>query len=192
MLPELQSPWKEFLADIDSALQQSVSLHCIGGFVASVRYGLPRPTGDIDYISVQPYECDTILSELAGIGTPLSKKHKLYLQRVSVTILPEEYESRLEEIFPGQFKNLRLFVPDPYDLILSKVERNGPKDRHDVEFLAKPFLSIQTSFANAISPSFVPTSSTKSATISPFAYGSKVLSSRRIRLIELQNSTVRR
>jgi hypothetical protein len=137
MLPEPQSPWKEFLFDIDSALQQSASLHCIGGFVASVRYGLPRPTGDIDYITVQPHECDEILNELAGLGSPLSKKHKLYLQRTSVTILPEEYESRLEEIFPGQYKYLRLFVPDPYDLILSKVERNGPKDRYDVEFLAK-------------------------------------------------------
>lgn len=137
MVANLESPWKEFLADIDSALQQSVSLHCIGGFVACVRYGLPRPTGDIDYISVQPYECDSILNEIAGLGTPLCKKHKLYLQRVAVTILPEEYESRLEEIFPGQFMNLRLFVPDPYDLILSKVERNGPKDRYDVEFLVK-------------------------------------------------------
>ena len=137
MQPDLQAPWKGFLADIDSALQESVSLHCIGGFVACVRYGLPRPTGDIDYISVQPNECDALLNEIAGLGSPLSKKHKLYLQRVGATILPEDYESRLEEIFSGQFKNLRLYVPDPYDLILSKVERNGPKDRYDVEFIAK-------------------------------------------------------
>jgi hypothetical protein len=81
MLPELQSPWKEFLFDIDAALQQTVSLHCIGGFVACVRYGLPRPTGDIDYIEAQPQECDEILNELAGLGSPLSKKHKLYLHR---------------------------------------------------------------------------------------------------------------
>jgi hypothetical protein len=137
MALELQSPWKEFLTDIDSALQESVSLHCIGGFVACVRYGLPRPTGDIDYISMQPLDCEAFLSEIAGPGSTLFKKHKLYLQRVGVTILPEEYQLRLEEIFPGQFRNVRLYVPDPYDLILSKVERNGPKDRYDVEFLAK-------------------------------------------------------
>lgn len=137
MLADLQTPWKEFLTEIDEALQEPVALHCIGGFAASVRYGLPRPTGDIDYISVQPYDCNAILRELAGLGSPLCNKHKLYLQYVAVTILPEEYESRLEEVFPGQFKYLHLFVPDPYDLILSKVERNGPKDRYDVEFLAK-------------------------------------------------------
>ena len=114
-----------------------VALHCIGGFVACVRYGLPRPTGDIDYISMQPGDCEASLNKIAGPGGTLSKKHKLYLQRVAVTILPEDYELRLEEIFPGQFANLRLYVPDPYDLILSKVERNGPKDRYDVEFLAK-------------------------------------------------------
>ena len=54
-----------------------------------------------------------------------------------MTNLPENYEERLEEMFPGQFKKLRLFAPDAYDLILSKIERNSSKDREDVEYLAK-------------------------------------------------------
>jgi len=49
--------------------------------------------------------------------------------------MPEDYETRLTELFPGRFKNLRICVPDPYDLILSKLERNSPKDREDVEYL---------------------------------------------------------
>jgi len=45
------------------------------------------------------------------------------------------HETRLTELFPGQFKNLRIYVSDPYDLILSKLERNSPKDREDVGYL---------------------------------------------------------
>jgi hypothetical protein len=137
MPAEPPSPWKEFLTELDALLPESVSLHCIGGFVACVRYGLPRPTGDIDYISVYPRAAGQQLREFAGLTSPLARKHKLYLEHVGVANIPEEYETRLEEMFPGFFKNLHLFVPDPYDLMLSKLERNGPKDRYDVEFLAK-------------------------------------------------------
>ena len=34
------------------------------------------------------------------------------------------------------YENLRLYAPDPYDLILSKLERNSAKDRDDVAYLA--------------------------------------------------------
>jgi hypothetical protein len=36
---------------------------------------------------------------------------------------------------PGRFKHLKLLVPDPYDRILSKLERGGGKDRDDADFL---------------------------------------------------------
>lgn len=68
---------------------------------------------------------------------PLAKKHKVYLQRVAVNNMPEEYETRLTEMFPQQFKKLRLFAPDAYDLILSKIERNSGKDRDDANYLFK-------------------------------------------------------
>jgi DNA-binding NtrC family response regulator len=42
------------------------------------------------------------------------------LQVVTVASVPESYEDRLREIFPGLFQRLRLFVLDPYDLVLSK------------------------------------------------------------------------
>ena len=38
---------------------------------------------------------------------------------------------------PGQFEHLKLLVPDPYDCILSKLERNSSKDRDDVDYLFK-------------------------------------------------------
>jgi len=51
--------------------------------------------------------------------------------------VPEGYESRLTEIFPKTFKHLRLFALDPYDLALSKLERNIQRDRDDVLHLAR-------------------------------------------------------
>ena len=51
--------------------------------------------------------------------------------------MPENYEDRVAEIFRGRIKNLRLYIPDPYDLALSKLSRNIERDREDVAFLAK-------------------------------------------------------
>ena len=51
--------------------------------------------------------------------------------------VPEDYEERLTELFPKVFKHLRLFALDPYDLALSKLERNIQRDRDDVMHLAR-------------------------------------------------------
>ena len=56
---------------------------------------------------------------------------------VGVAPLPQDYESRLTEIFPGAFKNVRLLALDPYEIALSKVERNTQRDRDDVKYLAR-------------------------------------------------------
>jgi hypothetical protein len=142
-MPKLPSPWLEFLTEVDATLSESLLLHCVGGFVVSLFYGLPRPTGDVDYWTAIPANLD--LDGLAGRSSALAKKYGVYLHRVSVNNMPEEYETRLEEMFPGQFKNLRLFAPDPYDLILSKIERNSGKDREDADYLFKKLsLSSET------------------------------------------------
>ena len=131
----LPSPWKEFLSELESMLPEPLDLHCIGGFVICYLYGLPRPTGDIDYYSAVPANLNLI--EMAGEGSALAKKYKIQLHHVAVTNLPEDYATRLTEMFPRMFKNLRLFSPDPYDFILSKLERNSAKDRDDTNYIFK-------------------------------------------------------
>lgn len=135
--PKPPSPWAEFLNELDALLPGKVKVHCIGGFVVSLYYGLPRPTGDIDFFSVIPNYCVNDLQTLAGAGSGLAKKYRANVQYVAVNNLPENYEERLLEIFPGRFKKLQLYAPDPYDLILSKLERNSLKDRDDAEYLAR-------------------------------------------------------
>jgi hypothetical protein len=70
-------------------------------------------------------------------GSPLSRKHHVYLDRVAIAAVPEDYEDRLIEMFLGAYRHLRLMVLDPYDLALSKLERDGRKGRSDVRYLAR-------------------------------------------------------
>ena len=120
-------PWSAFLDELDQAISEPIELHCIGGFVVSLLYGLPRPTGDVDYVAAIPRYRIEELEQLAGRGSKLAAKYEVHLQHVTVATMPEDYESRLKEMFPGRLKKLKIFAPDAYDLVLSKLERNRPK-----------------------------------------------------------------
>jgi hypothetical protein len=53
MPPEqLPDPWKSFFSEIDSALNQEVVFHCLGGFVAKILFDLPRETSDVDVLPI--------------------------------------------------------------------------------------------------------------------------------------------
>ncbi len=133
----IPEPWLSFLRELDSAAEQDVRLDCMGGFVVTMVYGFSRPTGDLDAVEITPKAVGLALLKLGVQGGPLHKKYKIYLDRVGVAKVPEDYESRLTEIFPRTFKHLRLFALDPYDLALSKLERNIQRDRDDVLHLAR-------------------------------------------------------
>lgn len=137
MSPNLPSPWKEFLDELDCLLDEPVELHCIGGFAVVAAYGLPRSTNDLDYFSIVPCNRLPDLERIAGEGSALARKHKVHVHHAAVASIPESYDERMTELFPGRFKNIRLFVLDPYDIVLSKLSRNVERDRQDVEYLAK-------------------------------------------------------
>lgn len=128
-------PWDRFLKEVDEQLPSDVTLHCIGGFVLTALYGVPRTTDDLDHISVFPREAYEAVEAIAGLGSKLAKKHKVYIHSAGVVNLPENYDERLTGV-PFGHEKLHIVVPDPYDLALSKLERNSPKDRFDVRFLA--------------------------------------------------------
>jgi hypothetical protein len=135
--PKLRSPWVEFLSEVDRKLPGPVELHCLGGFVVAMHYGLLRPTADVDYIEIRPPEALKVLEETAGSDSALAKKHGLCFHHVGIVTPPESYADRLLELLPGQFQNLRLFALEAHDLALCKLERNLPVDRDDVAHLAK-------------------------------------------------------
>jgi hypothetical protein len=130
-------PWRSFLEDIDRATNAALALHCIGGFAVSLFYGLSRPTGDIDVVDVTPAEAGPWLAATAGQGSKLHRRHKVYLQIVTVAVLPYHYEERSFEAFEGHFKRIRLRVLDPYDLVLTKLTRDSDVDLEDAKHLAR-------------------------------------------------------
>jgi hypothetical protein len=129
--------WNAFLGEVDAIIDFSVELHCLGGFVLAALYGLPRPTGDVDYIAAIPSDTVSRLEQTAGRDSTLAKKHGLYFQYVTVADVPEDYADRLTELFPLRFSRLRLLALDVHDLVLAKLVRNSPVDLEDAKFLAK-------------------------------------------------------
>ena len=62
----------------------------------------------------------------------------MYLDLVTVIeAYPEDYETRLTEMYPRQLKHIRLLAPEAHDLALMKLGRNIERDREDVKFLAR-------------------------------------------------------
>jgi len=131
-----EKPWRPFLKDVDVVLMGEVTLYCIGGFVMKALYDVPRITGDLDYVEVFPKEGAAQLEEIAGQDSTLAKKHEVFIHYAGPVEMPIQYEERLQKLDMG-LKNLRLYVPDPYDLLLSKMLRNSGKDREDGKFLIK-------------------------------------------------------
>jgi hypothetical protein len=133
----IAEPWRSFLAELDAAVETEVRLDCMGGFVVTLVYGFSRPTADLDVLEIAPREAGKAMLQLGMQGGPLHKKYKIYLDPVGVAHVPENYEDRLTEIFLKSFQHLRLCALDPYDLALSKLERNIQRDRDDAKYLAR-------------------------------------------------------
>jgi Nucleotidyltransferase of unknown function (DUF6036) len=135
-------PWFSFLTDLNDALDAPADFHCIGGFVVSQHYGFARETADLDVLAVIPQEAAQRVAELAGKGSPLHRKHRVYIDHVGVANYPDDYESRLVRAFPI-WPNVRLWALEPHDLALTKLERSNDRDIRDVMYLAQTGLITQ-------------------------------------------------
>ena len=133
----IHNPWLAFLRGADAAIAQPIDLHCAGGFAFGVLAGWPRPTGDIDVIGILPIAAGEELLRVAGEGSPLARKHKIHVQIVTVADPPCEYQDRLIDVTPARFRNVTMKLLEPHDLALTKLDRNSPKDREDVRFMAE-------------------------------------------------------
>jgi len=131
-----QQPWDALLTAVNDSLTEPVDLYCLGGFVMAEVYGMARATADIDFLEVLPANQASRIIAVAGPGSTLAEKLGVYLNQTAVQTVPEDYRSRAVEMFPGAYGRLRLWALDPYDLALSKLERNVQKDRDDVKYLA--------------------------------------------------------
>jgi Nucleotidyltransferase of unknown function (DUF6036) len=133
----LHEPWRSFLHDIDAQLAGGTEIHCLGGFVIAEYYGLSRPTADVDIIQVRGAASVADVQRIGGKGSALAKKHRVYIDIVTVADVPERYEARLIDVYVSEFRNLRVRVFERHDLALAKLGRNQDYDREDVRRLAQ-------------------------------------------------------
>lgn len=127
--------WRSF-SDLDALLDQPADLDCIGGFAISQYYGFARETADLDVLNVAPHAMRATIAAAAGQGSALHRKHRVFIDQVGVANFPDTYESRLQRAWPI-WPNLRLWIPEPHDLALTKLERSNERDIRDVMFLAQ-------------------------------------------------------
>ncbi len=78
LIPE---PWLSFLSELDEIAAQPIDLHCLGGFVVTVVYGLPRSTSDLDVLMFVPMENSSQMINSGQQGSELHKRHNVYLFR---------------------------------------------------------------------------------------------------------------
>src|SRR5918995_3541734 len=134
---QLHERWRSFLHDIDTQLSGPTEIHCLGGFVVAEYYGLARPTSDVDIIQVRGAATAADVQRIGGKGSVLAKKHRVYIDIVTVADVPERYEERLIDVYAGELRNLRMRVFEKHDLALAKLGRNQDYDREDVRRLAE-------------------------------------------------------
>jgi hypothetical protein len=72
-------PSASFLRELDELLKAAVELHCLGGFVVIQQYGIGRETSDIDFVSVVARAREDDVEALAGLGSALYRKYRIYL-----------------------------------------------------------------------------------------------------------------
>ena len=113
-------------------------MHCIGGFVVTMQFGISRTTSDIDILPTISHDSLSRLQQVAGPGSELHRRFKLSIQPVGVVTYPENYSSRLIRMWPKfRLNNLQLYALEAHDLVLTKLERNQDVDRQDIQSLAK-------------------------------------------------------
>jgi uncharacterized nucleotidyltransferase DUF6036 len=106
--------------------------------VVTMQFGISRATSDIDVLPTISPEVLSSLQRIAGHGSELHRRFKVYIQPVGVVTYPENYSERLVRMWPEfKFDYLRMYALEAHDLALTKLERNQDVDRQDVQNLAK-------------------------------------------------------
>lgn len=124
------------LVALDRALTQDTELHGMGGFVLAEHYGCVRATADVDVIESLGTDKGSI-ARLAGRGSALHKRHRVYIDIVTVADVPDDYDTRLTPMQVDGLVRIRLRAFERHDLVLAKLCRNIDRDREDVVALAR-------------------------------------------------------
>ena len=122
----------QLLIETDKNLRAESDLVLIGGTALVVKYLSPRATIDVDTYTKVTKELETAWKKAqiaVGVKVPLS--------RSPISEGPYHMEDRFTLYRDLKLKKLRVFVPDPLDIVLMKIPRFFGKDRDDIKHLIK-------------------------------------------------------
>jgi len=131
--------FEDFLDDLDDKWTEMSGSHLelkvLGSTALFLQTGYERGTKDSDIIKTHQMSkelCD-LLDELAGKGSPLHQKHRVYLDIVgpNVPMLPRE---PIWQPYTGvRLRNFRVSVLDIADVLVSKLKRFHGDDQDDIQ-----------------------------------------------------------
>jgi hypothetical protein len=135
----------DFFRDVDRLWKRStkerVSLRIIGSSALMLQTGYERGTKDSDVLETAGLTQDikAQLLAVAGQGTALCQKHRLYVDIVpgGIPFLPQRaLYHELHELNAG-LSHLELSVLDVVDVVVAKLKRFHGDDRSDIEAMVK-------------------------------------------------------
>jgi hypothetical protein len=119
-----------YLKALDSKVSSNCSLIIIGGAAASLSFGAPVGTVDIDTanpVGDLSAACESAAEE-CGLTIPLA--------RASVYDGPRHFKSRLQRFSGLNLRKLTILVPEKHDWALMKVVRYEDKDAEHIKAAA--------------------------------------------------------
>ncbi|MBI2137918.1 hypothetical protein HYU12_05405 [Candidatus Woesearchaeota archaeon] len=124
----------QYLQKIDNELKEKITLIAVGG-TAMTLLGLKDSTKDVDFCTESKKEQGVIkaASEKVDNQTRIDLFSEGYIFSVQ---LPDDYVTRAKTV-KESFKNLKLKILHPIDIIVSKTDRLNERDIEDIEALIK-------------------------------------------------------
>lgn len=138
-------PFRSFFQDIDrrweSAREEKLRLRVIGSAALMLQTDYVRGTKDSDILETTELAAvdKNRLLELAGVGSRVAQRHRMYLEIVSsgLPFLPlSPHWHPLPELNP-LLKHLTIEVLDVVDVVVSKLKRFSASDLDDVRAMTE-------------------------------------------------------
>jgi len=135
---------KQILIEIDKLLRESnifLSIYFFGGMGLALQDTIKRPTLDLDFFMDEDDEqlreqIQELTQENFGVHCDIGVGYRFFLVGKRFTwVLPESAQKRAKELksLNRDLSNLKVYVLDPFDILVLKCDRMEEQDVRDIE-----------------------------------------------------------
>jgi Nucleotidyltransferase of unknown function (DUF6036) len=137
------------------AAGEYLDIYLLGRAAMVLSYNVFLSTKDIDIVSWQKSRLEQRAIELSGRESRLARSLGLYLDPVPPGLppVPTGFEQRCT-LLPGNWKVLKVWLPDVHDLATTKLKSFRPQDREDLQLLCDRGLLNKTKLRESLDKAF--------------------------------------